>query len=63
MGALYWAGLLIIAWPVRQLPEWMPGMSFKKTAREWKTQVDRVWDAPIATVKTQMVSDLTADLP
>jgi hypothetical protein len=39
---------------VRYLPDWMPGTSFKKTAREMEFQLRRTTEQPYAFVKQQM---------
>ncbi|KAK5630396.1 hypothetical protein RRF57_006111 [Xylaria bambusicola] len=39
---------------VNGLPEWMPGTSWKKTARQWGSELMRVTDVPYTFVKHQM---------
>ena len=45
--------LIVIS--VRHLPEWLPGMSFKRRAREWSKPVAAFTDKPYAFVQHQMV--------
>lgn len=60
---MYYFGLAFMpmAWPVdvipilKYLPEWLPGVSFKRTARTWKRVSSVVMEAPYAFVKQQMV--------
>ena len=40
---------------VRFLPEWIPGMSFKATGRQWRKVAEEFFDKPYAFVKNQMV--------
>ena len=41
---------------VKYLPEWLPGMSFKKLAREWRGVVESFYNTPYDFVKKQLVS-------
>ena len=41
--------------PVRYLPDWMPGASFKQTARAWKQTLGNMVDNPYKFVREQMV--------
>lgn len=40
---------------VRYLPEWLPGMDFKRKGREWAKTVASFSDRPYTFVKHQMV--------
>lgn len=39
---------------LRYLPEWVPGMGFKRTAREWNKNLVKVINLPVEFVKQQM---------
>ncbi|KZO94967.1 cytochrome P450 [Calocera viscosa TUFC12733] len=41
---------------IKYLPEWLPGMSFKKTVWEFKVQADKTFDDPYEAVKKQMAA-------
>ncbi|THU97021.1 cytochrome P450 [Dendrothele bispora CBS 962.96] len=41
---------------LRHLPEWFPGGSFQKTAREWAATLDDLAGKPFAFVKSQMAA-------
>ena len=40
---------------MKYLPEWVPGVGFKVSAREWAKTVSDFYDKPFAFVKHQMV--------
>jgi hypothetical protein len=40
---------------VRYVPEWCPGMGWKRQARIWKKTVTRLADAPFEYVRQMMV--------
>lgn len=40
---------------VKHVPEWMPGASFKRKAREWRRAAERVYTIPFDDVKQTMV--------
>ncbi|KAH8651317.1 putative cytochrome P450 oxidoreductase OrdA-like protein [Xylariales sp. PMI_506] len=42
---------------LKYLPEWFPGAEFKKTARQWRAELNRVTDLPYAFVKHQMAQN------
>lgn len=42
---------------VRHFPEWLPGMGFKTTAREWHAAVEEIVERPYAFVQQEMVRD------
>jgi hypothetical protein len=44
---------------VKYVPEWMPGASFKRKAREWRGAAERVYTIPFDFVK-QSMADGTA---
>ena len=44
---------------VRYFPEWLPGMSFKKTGKEWRKTLMEFYDKPYAFVQRRLVSYLT----
>lgn len=39
--------------PVKYLPEWLPGMTFKKTARKWGQTLKEFAERPYAFTKAQ----------
>lgn len=39
---------------VKYVPSWFPGASFKRLAREWKTNLETVADKPYAFVQRRM---------
>ena len=41
---------------VVHLPRWFPGASFKRTAQDWKKNLEKVMDTPYAFVKQRMES-------
>jgi hypothetical protein len=45
---------LLIATPVKYLPDWMPGAGFKRTAATWRKTAIEVADKPFGFVKQQM---------
>ena len=40
---------------VEHFPEWLPGMGFKKMAREWRKTTENLTDVPHRFVEKQMV--------
>ena len=58
---------LCLGWPminfrdtvVQYFPEWLPGMSFKKTGKEWRKTLMEFYDKPYAFVQRRLVSYLT----
>lgn len=40
--------------PVRYMPDWLPGTSFKRTARLWRSEVLDLVEKPYAYVRKQM---------
>ena len=42
--------------PVKYIPEWVPGATFKKTARQWREVIFESYNKPFYFVKKQMVS-------
>lgn len=40
---------------LRHLPEWLPGMGFKKLARDWAKDTSNMAEVPYAFTKAQMV--------
>lgn len=44
---------------VRWLPEWLPGGSFKRIAREMREELDSLYDEPFDFVKREMVRELS----
>lgn len=47
---------------VRNLPNWVPGMSFKRSALKWKGTLMELAEKPHAFVKQQMVKQLHSGL-
>ena len=43
---------------VQYFPEWLPGMSFKKTGKEWRKILMDFYDKPYAFVQRRLVSYL-----
>ena len=43
---------------VQYFPEWLPGMSFKKTGKEWRKTLMEFYDKPYAFVQRRLVSYL-----
>lgn len=41
---------------LKKLPEWLPGMGFMQTAREWAKDTEAMVEVPWAYTKAQMVS-------
>ena len=48
--------LTVISALVRNMPNWMPGTAFKRTAEEWRGTLMELAEKPFAFVKQQMVS-------
>ena len=44
------------SFPVRHVPEWVPGAGFKKKARIWREQVVELAETPFGNIKQAMVS-------
>lgn len=42
--------------PVRYVPDWFPGASFKRKAKKWHASLNEMADRPFEYVKKQMVS-------
>ncbi|KAJ3978425.1 cytochrome P450, partial [Lentinula detonsa] len=54
---IYCTGFLVNLVPFPQyLPDWFPGASFKKTAKEWSSTLKEMVDLPYDYVKKQIVS-------
>jgi hypothetical protein len=49
-----WTSILIFT--VKYVPAWFPGAAFKRTAQEWKKQLENVVDKPYAFVQRRMNS-------
>lgn len=49
---------LHILYTVIHLPEWLPGMGFKRTARLWAAKTASLCDKPYAFVQHQIVREL-----
>ena len=47
---------------VQYFPEWLPGMSFKKTGKEWRKILMEFYDKPYAFVQRRLVSYPVDDL-
>ena len=41
---------------VTHIPRWFPGASFKRTAQDWKKNLEKVMDVPYAFVKKRVES-------
>ncbi|KAG5952497.1 hypothetical protein E4U58_000765 [Claviceps cyperi] len=60
--AIFSKTILPFAWAVdivpqlRHLPSWLPGVSFHKTARQWKPVAERMMNVPYNFVRQQMSS-------
>lgn len=48
--------ILILIFTVKYMPAWFPGAGFKRTAQEWKKQLESVVDKPYAFVHRRMNS-------
>lgn len=46
---------IIISRQVKYLPEWLPETDSKRTARKWRSILQRFCDKPVKFVKRQMV--------
>ncbi|KAG5991738.1 hypothetical protein E4U52_003372 [Claviceps spartinae] len=61
--AIFSKTVLPFAWAVdmipqlRHLPSWLPGVSFYKTARQWKPVAERMMNVPYNFVRQQMSSE------
>lgn len=47
---------VILTHPVRHLPSWFPGMSWKRSVPEWSRTLHAAAEQPLAFVKRQIVS-------
>lgn len=43
---------------MRYLPEWLPGAAFKKTARQWSSELTDLTEKPYAFVKYQLAQGM-----
>lgn len=46
---------LILATIVKHLPDWFPGASFKRKAKEWKAKMEEFTDRPYEWMKNELV--------
>jgi hypothetical protein len=47
--------------PGKCLPEWLPGAGFKKLAKQWRADLERLYDVPFEFVKAEMVRPISTD--
>ncbi|KAF7977286.1 hypothetical protein HWV62_4247 [Athelia sp. TMB] len=47
---------------LKYVPAWVPGAGFKRKAREWKKDVDEIYEAPFVNTKTAMNAEIQGNL-